>query len=202
MSTVVAYSELLTNIRQITASLILPTLSDKDTTVELTSNCRAVTIKHQGITSVVHLPYQVIKDVSIIHPAVGNKELSLRFQIARDLELLSDEIPWPASSLTPETRIACLSCRSFLVDRSIGSWKDLPSENWAEMMDFWHCHKPDVENPRKTQSPGLKKGYSAFTRLSPSKGIGLVAVGYIELFQSNCVGLQVLIRLFLHIHHF
>lgn len=24
-------------------------------------------------------------------------------------------------------------------------WKDLPSGNWAEMMDFWHCHKPDPE---------------------------------------------------------
>lgn len=39
--------------------------------------------------------------------------------------------------------LECSHCgTAILQDTSSITWKPLPSESWAEMMDFWHCHKP------------------------------------------------------------
>ena len=199
MAAVIAYTELLTNIHQITAFINLSTPCDRDTIFKFSSNRKAIIIKHQGTSNIIQLPCRVADNATISRPAVGINELSLRFQIARDLEfsytehLPGDEILWPASSLTPDSKIACRSCKNVFVDRSIYTWKDLPSENWAEMMDFWHCHKPDTEESQEAQAHAHDetKGYSASNGLAPSHGFGLVAISYIDLLWSNCVGVQV-----------
>ncbi|KAL1871063.1 hypothetical protein VTK73DRAFT_2259 [Phialemonium thermophilum] len=55
-------------------------------------------------------------------------------------------VPWPASDLRAGEPVRCRACGAVLVSvRAIEMWKDLPSENWAEMMEFWHCHKPGEE---------------------------------------------------------
>ncbi|ODQ66537.1 hypothetical protein NADFUDRAFT_41176 [Nadsonia fulvescens var. elongata DSM 6958] len=61
------------------------------------------------------------------------------------------KIPWSASYLrkmavSPDFR--CIETKDCVIERDcVKIWKDLPSENWAEMMDFWHCHKPNDPNP-------------------------------------------------------
>lgn len=62
-----------------------------------------------------------------------------------------DDVPWSARYLpSGEAGLACRGCGAEIVSPGrIKSWKDLPSENWAEMMEFWHCHKPDLP-PRPT----------------------------------------------------
>lgn len=197
MASVVAYTELLTNIYQVTAFISLPSPCDRDTDVKLSSNRKAIIIKHQGALNTIQLPCQVADNVTITHPAVGIKELSLRFRIARNSgfshteHLPGDDIPWPASSMTPDTKIACRSCKNVLVGRTIYNWKDLPSENWAEMMDFWHCHKPDTKESQEAHAHDQTKGYSASNGLVPSRGFGLVAISHIDILQSDCIGIQV-----------
>lgn len=55
--------------------------------------------------------------------------------------------PWSTNYLSTfnssSSEFSCLHCGNQLLScQQINTWKSLPSETWAEMMDFWHCHKP------------------------------------------------------------
>lgn len=98
-------------------------------------------------------------------------------------------VPWTATSLTnQEGAFQCRNCAQILlsvrsrpkddqdqanVEESITQWRDLPNENWAEMMDFWHCHKPDVKESDTSVSLDMK-GYAAGNKLQAVNGVGLV----------------------------
>ncbi|KAL8735873.1 MAG: hypothetical protein Q9181_002651 [Wetmoreana brouardii] len=88
--------------------------------------------------------------------------------------------------MSPETRIACRACQALLVKESVQNWKDLPSENWAEMMDFWHCHKPDTDDVFAHQTSGVHKGYGAANSIEPTAGIGLVDITCLLMMQQDC----------------
>jgi hypothetical protein len=55
----------------------------------------------------------------------------------------------------------------------IKAWKDLPSENWAEMMEFWHCHKPEDDHG-KDHEHLTSKGYGARSMIGAQLGVGFV----------------------------
>ncbi|KAL8749718.1 MAG: hypothetical protein Q9184_006697 [Pyrenodesmia sp. 2 TL-2023] len=93
---------------------------------------------------------------------------------------------WTASWMRQDTQVACQSCQSLLVKDSVKTWKDLPSENWAEMMDFWHCHKPDTEDPLDHKATGPLKGYGAANGIGPTAGVALVDAMYIHLLLKDC----------------
>lgn len=194
MSSIVLYVELLSNIGQVTAFATLPSDSDKDTSASLSPDGRSLSIAHGDTKVGVRLPCKVLESPALRLPfAVGAKDLSFRLQVARDVTLNGqgdDIVPWSASCLTSDTRIACRVCNQSFLDVSIPIWKDLPSENWAEMMDFWHCHKPNDEDPG-SQGQGLAKGYAASNRLTPFRGVGLVDISYIILVESDGSGIQV-----------
>ncbi|KAL8686404.1 MAG: hypothetical protein Q9224_005457 [Gallowayella concinna] len=78
---------------------------------------------------------------------------------------------------------------------SMEGWKDMPSEDWAEMMDLWHCHKPDTEDDdrassvqqqQQQQQSHLRKGYGAGNRIAPTPGVGLVDITYFLLIRREC----------------
>lgn len=47
----------------------------------------------------------------------------------------------------------CKVCNNTLIStETITTWKALPSETWAEMMDFWHCHKPSDDDHNHSHS--------------------------------------------------
>ncbi|RAL10820.1 HECT-type E3 ubiquitin transferase [Aspergillus homomorphus CBS 101889] len=92
-----------------------------------------------------------------------------------DEELVGGFVPWRAMDMRAGTRVRCRLCEVVVLDRpggfdrGLGSgkrgeeegegikgwvWKDLPSGNWAEMMDFWHCHKPDPVDGRHGHDDG------------------------------------------------
>jgi len=81
------------------------------------------------------------------------------------------------------------------VEGSIQSWRDLPSQNWAEMMDFWHCHKPSV--PKKQTANGShntyleEKGYGANTGFVARRGVGFVDLTYFLVSTEDCLGVKV-----------
>ena len=202
MSKIILYAELLLNIRQVTLFVTLPSTVDRDTTVGLSPDCRSILVTHQGTELVLELPCQVAPSAALNHPLLFKaKELSFRLQVAGNFDQSqtarsssgSQDTPWPASSLTPETRISCRSCKKFLAKECIPRWKDLPSENWAEMMDFWHCHKPNTEEAQSDHIHSLTKGYAASNGLAPSPGVGLVDINHVILQESDCLGLQVCI---------
>jgi hypothetical protein len=97
--------------------------------------------------------------------------------------------PWSARALNSNVQISCSQCQTIVTERgSIKLWKDLPSENWAEMMDFWHCHRPHV--PHDAQS-ALKKGYAADSKLALLPSVGMVDRSHFVLHPDDCRNLEV-----------
>ncbi|KAI2786620.1 hypothetical protein POX_g09008 [Penicillium oxalicum] len=155
-------------------------------------------------------------------PADSGLEYSLRMMIhpsdvaTATPDVVSDEyVPWTAADMTPLTRMRCRGCGTpFMKDggseesvngelpsvRSEWLWKDLPSGNWAEMMDFWHCHKPDPHehDPKSEADAALKlegetaqmKGFGAASRVEAIPGTVLIDVASFLLSEADCTNLN------------
>ncbi|PYH41943.1 HECT-type E3 ubiquitin transferase [Aspergillus saccharolyticus JOP 1030-1] len=157
----------------------------------------------------------------------GRRELSFRMQvdddadkekdIGRDEELVGGFVPWRAMDMGPSTRVRCRGCQGIVLDQpqspagegeagkaaaSGGGgwvWKDLPSGNWAEMMDFWHCHKPDPEDGHdhghhdhaaggRLEDPNATvKGYGAANQVVATLGTVLVDVATFLVAAEDCL---------------
>jgi hypothetical protein len=90
--------------------------------------------------------------------------------------------------------LTCKSCEGVIVSKGkIRQWKDLPNENWAEMMDFWHCHKPDEHHLHDHSHDEVvgQKGYAAGNRLQAVDGVGFVDLASFLLAEQDCDGAQV-----------
>ncbi|GIK01249.1 hypothetical protein Aspvir_005281 [Aspergillus viridinutans] len=142
----------------------------------------------------------------------GRREFSFRMQIddsddllPRQDALIDDFVPWTAADMSPSTRLRCRACENVVLDtprcadiQSEGSgpegwtWKDLPSGNWAEMMDFWHCHKPDPpEGHGHGEDPNAQtKGYGAANQVMATAGTVLVDVATFLVSEVDCRGLK------------
>ena len=129
-------------------------------------------------------------------------------------ELVDSYIPWTAADMSCSTLIRCRACGASLLkdqwsenhnveaDRIIPEreWKDLPSGNWAEMMDFWHCHKPDPhqDDSKLDANAALQiedqnaqiKGYGASSRVTATSGVVLIDVATFLLAESDCINLE------------
>ncbi|KAJ6111732.1 hypothetical protein N7523_007793, partial [Penicillium sp. IBT 18751x] len=152
----------------------------------------------------------------------SSQDYSLRMQIDPHEQALTpreeftdDHVPWTAADMSSSTRIRCHACgNAFLNETRLqefgdgkapGSprgwvWKDLPSGNWAEMMDFWHCHKPDTHQDdaedeanaalRIEEANAQVKGYGASSRVEAISSNVLIDVATFLLAESDCVGLK------------
>ena len=152
MPKIYLYAELLLNIRQITVFAILPSSCNESTQIELDADQKRLRLSHGDEEALIELPCSALDNANLKIPTVSTKELSFRLAISGSANLpgrlkpaTDNTIPWPALKLTPETQLACGCCGKRLVT-DVKVWKDLPSGGWADMMDFWHCHKPTTEN--------------------------------------------------------
>ncbi|KAI4278708.1 MAG: hypothetical protein LQ337_000817 [Flavoplaca oasis] len=196
MTDIIIYAELLLNIRQITVVASLPSAHNNKTIVTLSEDRQSLSVTHDGLNSVVKLPAPVRPGFNPTIAPGSTKALSFRLPIADDVaNSLSSrgnthgvQSPWSAASMEPTTRVACRFCWTLLVKEQVKSWKDLPSENWAEMMDFWHCHKPDTHDDEDLvhKQDGVRKGYGAASILRPTSGVGLVDITSFHLTQWDC----------------
>lgn len=108
----------------------------------------------------------------------------------RDSQSAETAIPWTATSLSHEVELQCKTCHAeILPRRQIQAWKDLPSEGWAEMMEFWHCHKPNEPHDHEHQTD--KKGYSADSKLAITPSVGLVNATSFVLAADDCKNIKV-----------
>lgn len=198
------YAELLSNIRQISVIVALHTPCDGSTKVELSPDGLRFILIHGAKTTILSLPGQVAPNSQLQKQPIGSKELSWRLPLASQLpraeESQSNEAPWSAASLTEDAEFQCRDCKAVVVKKgSIKTWKDLPSENWAEMMDFWHCHKPDVPHTHgSSDQPVPDKGYGANTKFCANAGVGFVDLTTFLLSHADCAGIQVRHVLFSH----
>ena len=209
-SSITLYAELLLHIRTVTLFASLRTVHNRETKARLASNGCAITVTHEGVSATIRLPIQVEGggDASLSLPASPpSKDLTLRLQIEEKEgsnmlgTLLSEErksniVPWTGTSLgdTEKVTVYCKCCQQVILPAGMTrEWRDLPNENWAEMMDFWHCHKPDEHHLHDhAQKDAIgKKGYSAGNRLQATEGVGFVDLASFLLKAGDCQGIEV-----------
>lgn len=219
------YAELLLHIRTVTLFASLRTEHTAQTKAELSADGDSITLTHEGERAAIRLPTQIAGGGSAVLtlPEAPSKDLTLRLQLQEKSPGLlkgaggargENVAPWDAASLAGCARVACRGCGAELVDTEGGSdaagaedegagvrsWMDLPNENWAEMMDFWHCHKPHEHHlPGHTHDAGREKGYAASNRITAKKGVGYVDLTYLLLDEADCPGVQVRIAYSLNI---
>lgn len=79
--------------------------------------------------------------------------------------LLQDQYQWNVDNIQKYhmgDAVKCSNCGCLVIDlKQVKKLLPMPSELWYEMLDFWHCHKPTVEN----SSIGLLK---KFNQLKPN----------------------------------
>ena len=206
------YAELLPHIRQVSVIATLHSPSDVTTLAKLSTDGQQLLLDHAGVTKTLKLPGQTTFKI-LPKPSPGSTELSWRLPVAgppirADTDSQIDDASCSASCLTKDDEFLCRDCSAVLIKKgSIKTWKDLPSEGWAEMMDLWFCHKPTVdEEDEEMFSPQFdkaarhirdaphdnlnksagNKGYGADTSFSPQLGIGLVDTMTFLLAQEDC----------------
>ena len=187
------YAELLLNIRQITVVVSLPSPYNDATNVRLSDDRRSLSVIHDGRHMTVRLPAPVRH---VPNPTVApgsTRALSFRLPILDEASYKVSSTndghgtkSLSAASMGPTTQVACRFCHTLLVREQVKIWKDLPSENWAEMMDFWHCHKPDTDDSATQKQDGGRKGYGAASSIRPTSATGLVDIISFHLVQQDC----------------
>ena len=208
------YAELLPNIRQITLYAELPSLSPSDASstprISYSDSNSTVSVSYRDQTQSLRLPARVSSRhvlPSALSPAKSPSgsesadEYTIRLPVDESGPSDSQQdihVPWTAQDLTPETRLRCRECKNELFTPQPDNkvvWKDLPSADWAEMMDLWHCHKPDTHPDDKEESGGddtneKVKGYGAANRVLCEPGTVLVDVASFVFAEGNCQGLK------------
>lgn len=212
------HAELLPNIRQLTLYISVPPNTPRsDLQINLSDSRRAVTVTTSSDTNqddpsstseTIKLPARVSESSRRIlqqqppsTQSESESEYSFRMQVDdNDTSLHKDEstlndgfIPWTATDMSAHTRLRCVKCHNPILNEG-KVWKDLPSGNWAEMMDFWHCHKPDPpeeERNKDGEDPNaVVKGYGAGNQLVAVEGTVLVDVTSFLVKGVDCLGVE------------
>lgn len=194
------YAELLSNIRQISILAFLDSPSDSSTKAELLADGTILRLQHAEQNIQLKLPGQVVSNSQLREFPLGSLELSWRLPLAGEFQRADVDIaqtvesPWSAKDMViGEQLFECRRCSVTIVEADrIKEWRDLPSEGWAEMMDFWHCHKPsdhadhNHENENENETLASTKGYGANTKFTAQAGIGFVDHSSFLLAENNC----------------
>lgn len=193
------YAELLTNIRQISLAASLPSPSDASTKVTLSSDCKTVELRHGSHVSQLTLPAKTAIGATIL-PIQDRQKGTTAFSWRLPLDPSShssssqhqEALPWSATDLVPSSAVACRQCKTAVVPSgAVKVWKDLPSENWAEMMEFWHCHKPDHAHVHGTDGKAdenslASRGYGASSAIAAQEGVGFVDLTTLLFAEGDC----------------
>ncbi|KAI1003172.1 hypothetical protein K3495_g5032 [Podosphaera aphanis] len=198
------YAELLSNIKQISILASLDTPSDASTSLKLSDDGHQVTLFHKGKSLTLRLPGQSCSTFKLQPPIQGSTGISWRLPLAADSKYiarenaLNSDVPWSAKIMKGTTELLCQACGGMILKKeSVLTWKDLPGEDWAEMMDFWHCHKPNVEENGSngvscdqdvSKNVMIERGYGANSRFVAQHGVGFVDITTFLLDPQDCTG--------------
>lgn len=201
MTKIYLYAEILTQIRTLNLYASLQTEKREGTKVDVSTDKKVITVSHDGETQKLYLPTQIKGDATITFPLQKATDISARVQIEDEHEWkvsVSNEIeaPWAAPDLSNSTEIQCRYCKASILSKGkINQWKELPSENWAELMDIWFCHKPHDE--QEVEEAAESKGFSSRSRLAIAQGTGMTDLPSLVLHNEDCENLKVSVRSFL-----
>ncbi|KAI0404980.1 ubiquitin-conjugating enzyme E2C-binding protein [Xylaria palmicola] len=188
---ILIYAELLPNIRQISVGCTLPSPISEATRASVATDGKALTVTHGGLSETIRLPESVAPFPQLPVGNSGAAGLSWRLPLATALggrvRSASEElVPWSATDLEPGSAVECRTCKLAIVGAgTLKVWKDLPSENWAEMMEFWHCHKPHKQTPHHDEEHLTNRGYGASSRIATQPGVGFVDLTSFLLAESD-----------------
>lgn len=198
------YAEYLPKLGRLSIVAHLPTPSTQATQARISNpggdGAARLAITHDGVTSELTLPLgpttTLRHDSSLGATPPGLDRLSwgLLLQPRRpgsDAGVLAGlgrnagvvVVPWSAADLPPGVAVVCRGCEAVVIEKDrLRVWKDLPSENWAEMMEYWHCHKPATtttttkkEDANKASEEELaSRGYGANSAIVAQSGVGFV----------------------------
>ncbi|KAK3495642.1 ubiquitin-conjugating enzyme E2-binding protein [Neurospora crassa] len=208
-ATPLLYAELLSNIRQISLAVSLGSASDASTRVAVAANGETVELTHHGQSHTLHLPAKVAVGGAILPiQRPGASALSWRLPLGQGTYTdasSAESSTWTATDLKAGSEVVCRQCQAVVVKRDVVKvWKDLPSENWAEMMEFWHCHKPgdhDHDHHHHDKSNGVDatgqndraddmslaaRGYGASSAISAQEGVGFVDLTTLLFVEQDC----------------
>ena len=193
------YAEALTHIRQLTLHASLQTEKNEHTKILISSDKKIVTALHDGEASSIYLPTQISGTAHVTFPIDKRTEISTRLQIDDVLPLDAEkevscgpEVPWSALSLQDGTSISCGHCDACVLPAAnVVTWKDLPSENWADLMDFWFCHKPHNSDQADGKTAEETETATAPTRVAASSAVGLVDTVSFLLCREDCTNIEV-----------
>lgn len=211
------YAEALSNIRQVSIVATLPTPADAFTTAKLIKKHQegvCFELSHNYTKTSIELPGLVDSSSALQHPHHGRTELSWRLPVstsaakAEGLGFSYVTQGWSAKGLRLDVNLSCKQCSEVIVAEGIvAAWKDLPSENWAEMMEFWHCHKPDdkpdhgdiagtgsgVEHANHVhgEDKNVNRAYGANSRFAARHGIGFIDILSFLLVEEDCQNIVV-----------
>lgn len=205
---ILIYAELLSNVRRVSVACDGPLFGANTASASVSADSLSLTVRNHEIENTLQLPDRVVAaEDAAQFLRVQNKpsrcyEWSLPLappsgRVTREAprgaapEAQAAATPWTAQDLVAGSSIHCRGCQTTLVaGGKIETWKDLPSENWAEMMEFWHCHKP--HDHEHHDDHGLaSRGYGANSRLSGQEGVGLVDLTSLLFSQSDCSDITV-----------
>ncbi|KAF2847633.1 hypothetical protein T440DRAFT_470913 [Plenodomus tracheiphilus IPT5] len=208
-TSIVLYAELLLHIRTVTLFASLRTNHSRETKARASADGRCITVSHEGESATIRLPFNVkgAGDAALSLPSQPpTKELTLRMQLEEtdDTDVLgalnsedrqANVVPWDGASLNEvgDAVVCCKNCGEVMVGKGrVSEWRDLPNENWAEMMDFWHCHKPDESHAhgKEEEEAVGNKGYAAANRLQALGGVGFVDLTSFLFKEDDCEGAQ------------
>ncbi|KAK0656834.1 ubiquitin-conjugating enzyme E2-binding protein [Cercophora newfieldiana] len=202
-SNISVYAELRSYIRTISVAVSLPSLSDSSTRLTVAADGLNVRVSHHGETRQLRLPGKTSLGVASL-PAQKQGVPIVEWRLPLSPESASQDSAlqettqlWSATDLEAGSSAECKKCGATVVKDGAVAWKDLPSENWAEMMDFWHCHKPADHGHSHDHSHGGKadeaslaaRGYGASSTISAQDGIGFVDLTTLLFSESDCQGL-------------
>ncbi|KAG6005415.1 hypothetical protein E4U21_000195 [Claviceps maximensis] len=190
----ILYAELLSNIRQVSIAASLPSPPNSNTVAKITEDGHRFCLEHDGCTSFLDLPAPVAE--TSLRPAQGaSRHLTWRLPLsssgaaAPPFSPENQAVPWAASDLAGGSAVSCRTCSGIIVPHgTLLVWKDLPSENWAEMMEFWHCHKPHGHDQQE-DGKLADKGYGANNVISAQPGVGFVDITSFMLDEHDCQNL-------------
>lgn len=201
MPTIYLYAEVLANIRQANLYASLQTHKNEHTRIDIASDKKTVTVSHDGQTACIYLPTEIRGTAEVNIPIERGKEMSVRLELA-DIttmpsakDAVGNEGPWLATDLSSEADIRCRLCTTEVRQKGMPlDFKDLPSQHWAEMMDFWHCHRPHDATVGSDEDAKLAadyKGYGSSTKLKAAPGIAFVDTMSFLLDATSCRNIQV-----------
>ncbi|EMR11680.1 hypothetical protein PNEG_00117 [Pneumocystis murina B123] len=148
-------------------------------------NTHSIYIKSNEISEIIFLPDETEKDVSIQVNQQLNT-LSIRLPLSNfSIKSLKEISPWSAVYIDPNSDFCCGFCLCFLLNKDqIKHWRNLPSDNWVDMMDYWVCCK------EKYNAFGNYGMLQKIKSLSDS-GIIFVGLSYFLISEKNLQNIKV-----------